>query len=262
LNADDDNFLTRWMMNNDWDIQIQKHPECEVQTTLEGNSKFLLQCLRWARSNWRSNIKSLVLEQTVWRRHIWSTYAVFQTTLTSWSAAYDGLLAWLFWCATEDLDTSAKVVARSVVYLWIFLLCRLVKYLEHFARYPSDLKYILLIPMFGYFHASLIKLQAMVTLHVTAWGSREGADDNDNFRMIHLPSYAWAPTLSLGSTARADKAEPDPESSNGAEEAEEPLLPRYDHAGKNGSVFSFSFSDLKSYKGPEKFSWFAPAKTS
>jgi cellulose synthase/poly-beta-1,6-N-acetylglucosamine synthase-like glycosyltransferase len=67
LNADDDNFLTRWMMNNNWDIQIQKHPECEVQTTLEGNSKYLLQCLRWARSNWRSNIKSLAVERTVWR---------------------------------------------------------------------------------------------------------------------------------------------------------------------------------------------------
>ena len=67
LNADDDNFLTRWMVNNDWDIHIQKHRECEVQTTLEGNSKFLLQCLRWARSNWRSNLKSLVIERTVWR---------------------------------------------------------------------------------------------------------------------------------------------------------------------------------------------------
>jgi hypothetical protein len=67
LNADDDNFLTRWLMNNNWDIRIQKHEECEVQTTLENNSKFLLQCLRWARSNWRSNLKSLVIERTVWR---------------------------------------------------------------------------------------------------------------------------------------------------------------------------------------------------
>jgi cellulose synthase/poly-beta-1,6-N-acetylglucosamine synthase-like glycosyltransferase len=67
LNADDDNFLTRWLMNNDWDIRIQKHRECEVETTLEANSKFLLQCHRWSRSNWRSNLKSLVSERTVWR---------------------------------------------------------------------------------------------------------------------------------------------------------------------------------------------------
>jgi cellulose synthase/poly-beta-1,6-N-acetylglucosamine synthase-like glycosyltransferase len=67
LNADDDNFLTRWLMNNGWDIRIQKHRECEVETTLEDNSKFLLQCHRWSRSNWRSNIKSLATERTVWR---------------------------------------------------------------------------------------------------------------------------------------------------------------------------------------------------
>ena len=67
LNADDDNFLTRWLMNNGWDIHIQKHRACEVETTLEGNSKFILQCLRWARSNWRSNLKSLAVERTIWR---------------------------------------------------------------------------------------------------------------------------------------------------------------------------------------------------
>jgi cellulose synthase/poly-beta-1,6-N-acetylglucosamine synthase-like glycosyltransferase len=59
LNADDDNFITRWLFSYDWKIQLQNHPECEVQTTLENNSKYLLQCLRWVRSNWRSNLTSL-----------------------------------------------------------------------------------------------------------------------------------------------------------------------------------------------------------
>jgi cellulose synthase/poly-beta-1,6-N-acetylglucosamine synthase-like glycosyltransferase len=67
LNADDDNFLTRWMVNHNWKTWIQYHKECEVQTTLENNAKYLKQCLRWARSNWRSNIKSLFLERFVWR---------------------------------------------------------------------------------------------------------------------------------------------------------------------------------------------------
>lgn len=66
LNADDDNFLTRWMVNHGWKIWIQFSKECEVQTTLEDNPKFLKQCLRWVRSNWRSNIKSLFVERTVW----------------------------------------------------------------------------------------------------------------------------------------------------------------------------------------------------
>jgi len=66
LNADDDNFLSRWLLNNNWDIRIQAHKDCEIETTLEGNSKYLLQCMRWSRSNWRSNLKSLFIEGSVW----------------------------------------------------------------------------------------------------------------------------------------------------------------------------------------------------
>jgi len=67
LNADDDNFITRWMVSHGWDTYMQYHPECEVLTTLEDNPKFLMQCLRWARSNWRSNLTSLVHERHIWR---------------------------------------------------------------------------------------------------------------------------------------------------------------------------------------------------
>jgi cellulose synthase/poly-beta-1,6-N-acetylglucosamine synthase-like glycosyltransferase len=59
LNADDDNFITRWLFSHDWKIQLQNHRECEVETTLEDDSKYLRQCLRWVRSNWRSNLTSL-----------------------------------------------------------------------------------------------------------------------------------------------------------------------------------------------------------
>lgn len=67
LNADDDNFISRWLLSHGWQNYMQYHPECEVQTTLEDNPKFLKQCLRWARSNWRSNITSLFFEGFVWQ---------------------------------------------------------------------------------------------------------------------------------------------------------------------------------------------------
>ena len=67
LNADDDNFLTRWMVSHGWETYMQYHPECEVETTLEDNVKFLSQCLRWARSNWRSNLTSMFVECDIWR---------------------------------------------------------------------------------------------------------------------------------------------------------------------------------------------------
>lgn len=59
LNADDDNFITRWLFSHNWKIQLQNHRECEVETTLENDAKYLRQCLRWVRSNWRSNLTSL-----------------------------------------------------------------------------------------------------------------------------------------------------------------------------------------------------------
>jgi len=67
LNADDDNFITRWLVSHQWKTWVQYNRECELETTLENNSKFLYQCSRWARSNWRSNYTSLVTEAYVWR---------------------------------------------------------------------------------------------------------------------------------------------------------------------------------------------------
>ncbi len=67
LNADDDNFITRWLVSNDWQTWVQYNRECEIETTLESNSKFLYQCTRWARSNWRSNLTSIFKERHIWR---------------------------------------------------------------------------------------------------------------------------------------------------------------------------------------------------
>jgi cellulose synthase/poly-beta-1,6-N-acetylglucosamine synthase-like glycosyltransferase len=194
LNADDDNFLTRWMVNHGWKTWIQYHRDCEVETTLEDNSKYLLQCLRWARSNWRSNLKSLFVEWTVWRyvklqwsyridqalpigtkanpqefrRHPWSTFAVFQTTLSSWALLYDASMLWLFWQVSLPLNHDVRQASRLLFGFWVVLLCRIIKYMGHFTRYPEDLKYILLIPLFGYFHSCFIKIYAMLTMHIVS----------------------------------------------------------------------------------------------
>ena len=67
LNADDDNFITRWLVSHGHKIAFQYHKEAEILTELEPNVKFLKQCLRWSRSNWRSNITSMCVEGHVWR---------------------------------------------------------------------------------------------------------------------------------------------------------------------------------------------------
>ena len=67
LNADDDNFITRWLVSHNQKIAYQYHKEAEVLTTLEDNPNFVKQCLRWSRSNWRSNITSMFWDRQIWR---------------------------------------------------------------------------------------------------------------------------------------------------------------------------------------------------
>ena len=173
LNADDDNFITRWLVSRKYKIAFQYHREAEVLTTLEDNPKFLKQCLRWSRSNWRSNITSMFVERHIWRSVLqdlicvrdadwsrqqpWSTYAVHQTTLTQWAILWDVLL--LYFCPKEPIALS--------ILLTILILSKFIKFVDHYVRYPGD---ILLLPvsiLFGYFHGG-IKFHAACTLHVVS----------------------------------------------------------------------------------------------
>lgn len=72
-----------------------------------------------------------------------------------------------------DMQAEWRVMARITAYLWIVLFCRLVKYTEHFRRYPGDVVYAPLIPLFGYYHSIWIKLHAMLTLQVVRISKNE-----------------------------------------------------------------------------------------
>ncbi|GAM90746.1 hypothetical protein ANO11243_087910 [Dothideomycetidae sp. 11243] len=187
LNADDDNFMTRWVFRHGWKIKMQYDQACEVQTTLENGPTYLKQCLRWVRSNWRSNLTSLFVERHYWRTQPWTTYAVFQTTLTAW-AVMDPILFSLIFLATRDWVAADRTLALVFAGFWIFGFAKTVKLVGHFGRYPKDLALLPISILFGYAHG-IIKLIGLCTLYETAWGSREGADEDDRIRMIRLPPY-------------------------------------------------------------------------
>lgn len=75
LHSDDDNFLTRWVDSRGWNLYFQNHKDALVFTTLKDDSKFLTQCRRWARSNWRSNLRSMFVEGYIWRS-VFTSYIV------------------------------------------------------------------------------------------------------------------------------------------------------------------------------------------
>jgi len=96
------------------------------------------------------------------RSHPWTTYAVFQTTLTAW-AFVDPLL--LFFCirATEGLTTDARTSVLVALGLWIFVFAKSIKLVGHWIRYPADLTLLPVSILFGYIHG-LIKLVGLLTL--------------------------------------------------------------------------------------------------
>lgn len=206
LNADDDNFITRWLFNNNWKIQIQNHRECEVETTLESDSKYLRQCLRWVRSNWRSNLTSLA-DMSMWMNYPWSLYAVFQTTITQWAFPLDCLLLASFHFALSeagyyavDGEVQPKAEQWQLSLFWGLFLAHLVfaktiKLIPHLLRNPGDVRFIPVSVAFGYFH-NLIKLYGCITVTETTWGTREGADTDDNIRMLPIPNTPMTPPQS------------------------------------------------------------------
>ncbi|KAK9766308.1 hypothetical protein K7432_004701 [Basidiobolus ranarum] len=62
----------------------------------------------------------------------------------------------------------------------VWLLCtRIIKLMPHFWRRPQDIIYVPAWLVFGYYF-SIMKIYSLFTLHVTAWGTRQGVDTDPN----------------------------------------------------------------------------------
>ncbi|EMC98785.1 glycosyltransferase family 2 protein [Baudoinia panamericana UAMH 10762] len=188
LNADDDNFITRWLYSHGWQITMQYHKEAEVHTTLEDGPKYLKQCLRWVRSNWRSNLTSMFIERHYWWTQPWSTYAVLQTTITAWALPYDVFIFYSWYQASQGWREDHRILLLAALCLWTLVFSKTVKIWGLFIRYPITTLFYPLYVAFGYYHGA-IKLWGLVTLSETTWGSRDGADADNRMRMIPLPPY-------------------------------------------------------------------------
>ncbi|KAI6374824.1 Type 2 glycosyltransferase [Pyricularia grisea] len=185
LKADDDNFVSRWLVSHQWKTWIQYEEGCELETTLENNTKFLYQCSRWARSNWRSNWTSLVKERYVWKQQWWCTYALHIATFTSLAFVFDFLILAALWWGAEDWEPVNRT--RALYAQLAFLaLSKVVKLVGLFRRHPADIMFLPVSIMFGYFHG-LIKIYAGLTLNMTSWGSRTDGDTDDAHRLAPGP---------------------------------------------------------------------------
>ena len=176
LNADDDNFLTRWVVKHGYKIKIQCTEGACIETTLGEYPKFHYQCIRWAQTTWRSNPRSLLLPQ-VWQTQPWCIYAVYITSFVNFALFYDSAMLYTLWSYLSTANEPHFLTPStgvSLLCLWIFG-TKLVKPWPHFRRYPRDLVFLPGYILFGYAH-SLVKLWALLTFWDISWGSRRLSD--------------------------------------------------------------------------------------
>ncbi|KAH9901785.1 nucleotide-diphospho-sugar transferase [Xylariomycetidae sp. FL2044] len=174
LAADDDNFLTRHVVRAGHDVRWQDAEHALIETTLGEFPRYLSQCLRWARTTWRSNSASLFTDRTPWRRYPWTTYAALLASFTNFALFYDAALMYaLYYHTSFGRNATAMVAMASFIFV-----TKILKLLPHFWRHPRDVAFFPGYVIFAYYH-SLLKLYALFTFYVIAWSGRNLDDVNE-----------------------------------------------------------------------------------
>jgi cellulose synthase/poly-beta-1,6-N-acetylglucosamine synthase-like glycosyltransferase len=184
LNSGDDKFLTRWLVRHGWSTYAQVCPEANVQSTFKNNWHFLKQVLRWTRNTWRSDFRSLFMEGKIWTVHPYVAYTMVEKFLTPFTLLSGPVLVGLA-IHYQSTPLPSHVVLMSYA-VWI-LGMRTLKLLPHWNVRPQDFKWILHWIVFNYYF-SLMKIYSLFTLHVTAWGTRVGVDDDDDKKKVVSPN--------------------------------------------------------------------------
>lgn len=169
LNPDDDNYITRYMVRNEFGIKVQNMgSDTLMETTLGtvgGYKKFRGQLLRWCRTQWRSNSATLFTDRTVWRRQPWSVHAIFITWFFNFAVLADGLILYLW----SRSDSQTFTVYHLLALLWG---SKIVKLLPFFWRNPRDLWLFPIYVLFAYFH-SFLKIWTLITFWDHNWSGRD-----------------------------------------------------------------------------------------
>ncbi|TKA82501.1 hypothetical protein B0A55_01247 [Friedmanniomyces simplex] len=167
---DDDKCLTRYVYSHGWNITIQSDPNAVLETTLEDNSKYIAQCMRWARGHWRGNF-TVMKQESYWcsSRYWWGLYVIYIGQFQTPAALIDGFLFGLLAGAIHNSDHAST--AYICLAAWIFF-TKIVKLIPHFRRYPQDMMFIPVSIAFSYLHG-IINVYALMTQSNTHWGSQK-----------------------------------------------------------------------------------------
>lgn len=167
LNPDDDNYITRYIVRNGWNIKWQNQPEALMETSLGvtgGYKKFNGQINRWARSQWRSNPCSVFTDRSIWRRgYIWGGL-LFCASFFNFALVWDPLIVYL-WYHSSYINFTVYHVA------FLILGSKFIKVAPFFYRNPQDIWLFPFQVLFAYSH-SFVKFWALLTFWDHSWSGR------------------------------------------------------------------------------------------
>lgn len=169
LAADDDNFIVRWVLKLGGGIKFQYDDDARIDIAPIGEfPRFLSQCVRWARTTWRSNPAALKISH-VWIKQPYSVYSIYLASFFNFALLIDPLLLYL--CYRPDYVSETNWTSIWLLVIWI-VCSKMVKLITYFWREPRDLLFFPLYVLFAYYH-SLIKLWALLTFWDVAWSGRQ-----------------------------------------------------------------------------------------
>ncbi|KAH4823455.1 hypothetical protein HBI73_001690 [Parastagonospora nodorum] len=136
--ADDDNFITRWVINHEWQVKIQSSKDATMTTSFGTYPlKFTNQCQRWSRTIFRQNPIALFSDCNVW----WTWPLTTWTTLFPW--LYNAALIWdslaVYILTQTDLYAqSCHRMAMMGLLIGFIRISKLAKTIPWFWEYPVD----------------------------------------------------------------------------------------------------------------------------
>jgi hypothetical protein len=170
LDADDDKFHTRWLIEHGWNIALQAGPETTMTTELGEWPKYNGQVVRWLRTSCRSNPSSLS-HRISWLRHPYTTYTLFAWFFRL-SLIQEPLMFWLLHATLKahDMLPAFRTVAFTL-YAFVNIM-KFVKISAHFKKYPSDIVYFPSYILYGYW-CTIVKIYTFWTWRETYWATAD-----------------------------------------------------------------------------------------
>lgn len=180
-NAEDDSFMTRWLLTQGWKIKVQEDEHSLIEAQFFDFPETLChhwKSVCWAQMTCKSNAASLLTDPTVWLSQPGSVYAVYFSQLINLPVLYD---AALFYALSRTDLYGAR--AMGVLGTWI-IASKMVKLLPYLYRHPRDLIYL---P--GYFAFAYLGRFIELSLLLTFWNAnRAGRAQGNVARQVVAPT--------------------------------------------------------------------------